>query len=787
MFNMAMQPVNIITIVEGLILSFFGIIDSQTDDVMRRLSSWVDSVDKTFLELYCYVDTEEGRKSRIWRSLTHQHHLHVGLNLIMSINRATHVNFIVKIIMTILQVLITGLRMRYLSMIGFWGEGLLALGQLSRGCNTNWTEPALRNPGEEPPEEGDEEDGDTLRFWIEGLKGTVPPQLWTVETVIGVPVGGVADDNEQGPWEFASKIMDGSVSPRLLVDLSTMQALMAKTALVAGMTITKMPSWDEFFSRAKDASPRLEDGIDRNLVVVGDHLGATSAAGPNRANTPNPPASSAPVVPNPPASSAPLPFISRPKGKDQKFDLYKYHSSRGKGTWIFFIDAGFTTAQYEVPGGELENREIREYVVPRQYTLPQIPTNPVGAQYYFPVPDSIEDNLWGETKGFREGHGMPMVSIAAGKKYGIASQANLYLIKVFGGAYQHNPAWAAPAMEHIYEQVTSIWGTSTGSWIDPTKSVICIAAWDEWRTKLDGLGMTFVFANTNRGFDPSTKKMIDYINDHPPVLNTIDKNSPAILVGGVYPDGSLAEVSAPMDPSKNDVEITIYGQAEKLASFVSGFGKVEEMDGLVGCSYASAQVAGLVAYFLGYPWPKGQNPFDSAASSSKGSVGTRMKEYLRSASYQRVPDVDLTQAARGPGGRLQGAPFPWNPPSWVNAAYNLAYGPQRCEAFPGLPAGRFALEDTKPDTCPVPVVTPGSNSTSAAPMPTAASTWTAEDAPTTLSWTVTNNDTTFVTAYTWAPTDSAGLSSLNLTSSGPMATMSTATAPTLTLPRITHS
>lgn len=259
------------------------------------------------MELYCYVDTETGRTSRIWRSLTHHHDIHLGMNVITSINRASHVNFLVKLLMDILKIIIKGIRMRYLSLIGAWGEGLLALGQFSRACDTKWTEPAIRHPENEPPEEDDEEDGLEPRFWIEGdPKQGALAMLRTVEGALGVKIGGVSDDNKDGPWEVAGDLTDGGIAPGLLVDLSTPQALMAKAALAGQMTITKMPTWDEFFSSVSD---------DENLGPRDDFM----PMGDSIAESPPDPSTG--------KHNDQRPFISRAKDYDERFNWYSSHSS----------------------------------------------------------------------------------------------------------------------------------------------------------------------------------------------------------------------------------------------------------------------------------------------------------------------------------------------------------------------------------------------------------------------------------------------------------------------------
>ncbi|KAK4210917.1 hypothetical protein QBC37DRAFT_23498 [Rhypophila decipiens] len=833
-FSMGMATDNFMSAADDVIELFIATVTRQSDALLAQLNTWVHDVDQTMLELYCIVDTADGHKSRIWRVLTHQHHLHVGMNVLLSVNRAGHVNWLVKVIISVLRLIIRGIALRFKFLIGAWGAVLEGMGQLSRTCNTNWKEPALRNPQDEEPEEEDE-DGMTIRFWIEGSQLSSLAQLWTVEGTLGVPIGGVPDDNPQGPWEISAASRDGSVPPSLLIDLSPMQALMAKAALTGTMTMAKLPGWDQFLSVSRDipdtrGDPRpLRSGsdgktaqvrpqpevdhdiLDRNKTSEEDKHGDNELAA--AADPDPPPEKTYPWIPlidrveftNP---SDQRPFISRPKGKDEKWGFYSHHSSDGQGSWIFIIDTGFTTAQYEKRGqvwGDT-GREIRKRVVPRHYLLPKLaipryqpatPGNPapVPQQKIWPVPDSIEDDCWDDDRMFQQGHGMMMTSIAAGKTFGVAPKANLYLIKAMSGVYYKDPATVPPGVNKpvglamvtrlAFEKIMNkIFLEVTRGGIPPAKSFIVIAiqlgsyrtrplpaggwetdqewrdTWNEWRNKLDALGVTFVFASSNAGFEPRTGGP-KYYQEDLAVAGWIGQDSPAILVGGVYPDGSLWEGTTPSDPRRNGAQISIYGRAWDQSAFVAGSAsdRIDVRHDLAGCSGAAAQVAGLVAYFLAYPWPAGTNPFDPTDTSK--TVGKRMKEYLISASYRRVPDIfAIIGYALRQGGEIEHAgfdEFPYYPPSWINTAYNLAEGPQRCLAVGSLPAGRFgaAADGGYPDTCPVPAVVPGNDATWTGTALTAASTYSAPDLPTTLSWTITSESTTFVSVVTWAPSSTS--------------------------------
>ena len=136
-----------------------------------------------------------------------------------------------------------------------------------------------------------------------------------------------------------------------------------------------------------------------------------------------------------------------------------------------------------------------------------------------------------------------------------------------------------------------------------------------------------------------------------------------------------------------------------------------------------------MAYFLGYPWPPGQNPFDPTLDPKiHGTVGKRMKQKLIDWSYQRLPDDEIQntakakQAARSKG-RGQAA-LEWmekHVPERVNVAYNMARGPQRCLEVPGYP---LAKRDVP--TCSITLTPTNTGSTVAAPNQPAAAMTTIE-------------------------------------------------------------
>lgn len=112
-----------------------------------------------------------------------------------------------------------------------------------------------------------------------------------------------------------------------------------------------------------------------------------------------------------------------------------------------------------------------------------------------------------------------------------------------------------------------------------------LATWNEWTTKLNSLGVTIVVAAGNRGLelmDTAPKEFLAGTYPH----KWITKNSPFILVGGTYADGSLWAMTTPDSPQAGVVS-TVYAQAEGI-SFCGMDGRV--LDHEAGTSFAAPAV-----------------------------------------------------------------------------------------------------------------------------------------------------------------------------------------------------
>lgn len=398
-----------------------------------------------------------------------------------------------------------------------------------------------------------------------------------------------------------------------------------------------------------------------------------------------------------------LKILSMRKGFDiNREPNFYFHSPRGQGAWIFVLDSGFSIDSWPEEFSTA-NRKVETYFVPQEKCLTALDPDSLARGWDYADVGYFDDDI--SVPG--AGHGTAVAAAAGGATRGVAPNANLYLVKMSSG--YKNPFYPAQgsavqcpgisrdafidAMRHLYDLFTT-----QADIYPPSNSVINIcfefltdgnrhpweltateaqwnAVWDEWMVKMDNLGVTVVIAAGNSGLNydannPDWNKTPQgFLKDRLP-LKFITEDKPFIMVGGVYPDGSLYEITTPNSPDIG-VIASVYAQATELQTLAMN-GQV--IDGDEGTSFAAPAVAGLVANFLTYPWPERRtNPFDPS-DPSRGSVGTRMKAAIKDYSYQRLPDANL----------LDGAFAKWGWASWelgfdvpnrVNTAYNMAWGP----------------------------------------------------------------------------------------------------------------
>lgn len=115
--------------------------------------------------------------------------------------------------------------------------------------------------------------------------------------------------------------------------------------------------------------------------------------------------------------------------------------------------------------------------------------------------------------------------------------------------------------------------------------------WNGWINTMDQLGVTVVVAAGNGGYDYNTGAVTYYTYNTLPGW-AVTRESPVIMVGGVYPDGSLCEFSSPTRPGSSS-EISIYSQASRVEAYIAANGAVQTDNQISGSSVATAQVVSL--------------------------------------------------------------------------------------------------------------------------------------------------------------------------------------------------
>jgi hypothetical protein len=103
---------------------------------------------------------------------------------------------------------------------------------------------------------------------------------------------------------------------------------------------------------------------------------------------------------------------------------YVYEPSLGKDQTIYVFDGGYRKSHVEFD--DKADREVREIIVPNRYTLG-------------PIQPPIDPNIWApEDETDYDGHGTMVASVAAGNSNGMASLANLVVVKFKNAAKNPN-------------------------------------------------------------------------------------------------------------------------------------------------------------------------------------------------------------------------------------------------------------------------------------------------------------------------------------------------------------
>ncbi|KAK1840808.1 tri m 2 allergen [Colletotrichum chrysophilum] len=408
--------------------------------------------------------------------------------------------------------------------------------------------------------------------------------------------------------------------------------------------------------------------------------GSTPTRSPLYKRRPAPPD----VRPNSPAH---LRMISGDSRQD-----YRYHSSLGRGVTIFIIDTGFNLGHQELAPG---SRKVKDYYVKNENAvdLSKVALDKL-------APDNSEDYFHDGQR--RIGHGTSVACVAGGTTLGVASNADLYLLKWKAAQKRNNGSYGPiqsrrvaliDAFNHIRAQILranpSLKGKAVVNVSFGIKRDIALfddiqADFEAFIEDLEELGGVFVMAAGNAAQSPSP----DRLGDHLPQLLGTQENS-LITVGGVHADGSLQATSEPEGKMKGDPpmqdgsphpnanrrgSVTIYAQAEDVTGCIGDPADTRSTVKMTGNSFASPAVAGLAAYLLAHP--DFSDVFEYKEKSQREpdyrSVGLQMKQVIEAfASFQWVPQEAVFNRFR------EYEREEYELPKRVRIAYNMVDGPKR--------------------------------------------------------------------------------------------------------------
>ncbi|KAI0471737.1 peptidase S8/S53 domain-containing protein [Xylariaceae sp. FL0804] len=356
--------------------------------------------------------------------------------------------------------------------------------------------------------------------------------------------------------------------------------------------------------------------------------------------------------------SAPYPVTEGQKPDTSK--NYRYDDSLGSGTTIYIVDTGFNLQAADLAA---TGRTVDYFVVPNAATLPNNHEGPKlspEGTIDTPLPEDITDRTddsfnWitrQVTPG--RGHGTGVASAAAGLTYGVASKANLYLIKGKNGINKTYPASDdRPSQVHIS-------GYTVGALLSAfTEIIYHVGLKDNYGKAVVNLswgirGTSKDPITVGSGYHNETKKLLEFANNHgivvvcatgntgtsapaalgqtvPQRLGTDDNN--LITVGGLNKDASkwdgtiLAGSGNFQGPGEgigaNEGSISTWAQATDVTKETK-FGVDTAQD--FGTSYSSPQVAGLAACFLANP-PSGER-------YQTGTASRQVKTDIQSFAYE---------------------------------------------------------------------------------------------------------------------------------------------------------
>lgn len=165
------------------ISTFFTSILGLNRKVTEPVNIWIDDVDMQFQALACYMNTDNGRETLIWRTLEKHTTFHAGLNTLASINNIVQVNAITTLIEEVLTTVFTGMIAEFEQYITTNGSIIQGWTQAWRICTTKWDIDSLDTPEQEPDE--DDKDDWLPRYQIFTTPDASMTELQAMEHALG--------------------------------------------------------------------------------------------------------------------------------------------------------------------------------------------------------------------------------------------------------------------------------------------------------------------------------------------------------------------------------------------------------------------------------------------------------------------------------------------------------------------------------------------------------------------------------------------------------------------------
>ncbi|KAK7947716.1 subtilisin [Apiospora aurea] len=350
--------------------------------------------------------------------------------------------------------------------------------------------------------------------------------------------------------------------------------------------------------------------------------------------------------------------------KDQK---YKRDSALGSGITVFVLESGFGISGTNADELRVDPNNLAQntWIVPNALALGMIPI----ADW---VPEAMDDAAVAPG----------VASLAIGTKYGIASRADPYLIKLSGVFHHPNGQYVmiSPCYNNLrygYQHIVDIIKERNLQ----GKAVINFSgttARDQWnpddfpkvqRLTLDfmdqfaKLGVSFVISAGNDG--DLGWGWFRFMGDFLPQRLGRPENA-LITVGSVFDDGKLFRgtsiAGSGLVPDGPTGSTTVWAQGVEVDVLRPN----GQQYWRTGTSFAAPQVAGLIANFMSedpdkFQWKDGYTEQDGI------DLVMRIKKHIIDLSYDRHLAIDHTPAC--------GGPLPYNLPLPINVAYNGAWGP----------------------------------------------------------------------------------------------------------------